>query len=370
MKSGEGGRFSLDRPTTLAGEDQPQRAPILWVVKPGFRLSATRFPGPLPGPGEPLRIVLEPPGRAEVRVQGPDGQPLGGVKVLPEWLKTHYTTMPDAVAELAAATTGPDGLAVLDAATPDELTYVDVHSREFGIQGRPIVTRPGKPAVVGLRPVSVWKGRLSAKDPSHVRGWRVRAYTRVEPGDFGAEPQTTGYVETITDDEGRFALAPIAVGGLQLDLKPPDDLPVVPDLPTVLGVREGREDSVEIPLKATVTVTGLFLERGTGKPVPGVSATLIYLGNRNGSQYVKTDERGRYTFQSLPGLVRVGHFSFPPRTSWHPARAGRTSRCPSRRRSSSWRRGRPSPPPRRSGGKSSTRRARPSRAHRSRPRGC
>ena len=140
----------------------------------------------------------------------------------------------------------------------------------------------------------------------------MRAWTRVE-GDPAAEPQTAGYVETTTDDEGRFALAPIAVGGLELKLKPPGDLPVLADLPRSLVVREGREDSVDIPLRTTVTVTGLFLERGTGKPVPGISAMLIYLGgNRNGSQTAATDERGRYTFQSLPGLVRVGHFSFPP----------------------------------------------------------
>ena len=227
----------------------PSGAPILWAVKPGFRISATRFPEALPRPDEPVRIVLEPPGKAEVRVDGPDGQPLAGVKVLPQWLKTHYTTVPDVVAELAAATTGPNGLAVIDAVSPDELTYVDVHSREFGIQGRPIVTKPGKPAVVALRPVSTWKGRLSAKDPRNARGWRVRAYTRLVPGDLGAEPQTTGYVETTTDDEGRFALAPIAVGGLQLELKPPGELPVVPDLPPSLAVREGREDSVDIPLQ-------------------------------------------------------------------------------------------------------------------------
>ncbi len=86
---------------------------------------------------------------------------------------------------------------------------------------------------------------------------------------------------------------------LELELKPPGNLPVVADLSRSLSVRQGREDSGDIPLRSTVTVTGLFLERGTGKPVPGISAMLIYLGgNRSGSQTVKTDERGRYTFKS------------------------------------------------------------------------
>jgi hypothetical protein len=311
-KSGEGGRFSLDHPANLAGDHDPQRAPILWAVKPGFRLSTTRFPEALPKPDDPVRVVLETPGKAEVRVERPDGQPLQGARVLPQWLKTYGTTVPDAVADLASATTGPDGLAVLDSVSSDELTYVDIHSPQFGIQGRPIVTKPGKPALVALRPVSTWKGRLSAQDAKHAQGWRVKAWTRVGGRGPNESPETTGYVETTTDEAGRFALAPIALGGLQLELKPPGDLPVLPDVPQNLAVREGREDSVEIPLKAGATVTGLFLERGTGKPVPGVSVTLFPLdANRNGNQTVKTDAHGRFTFQSLPGQVRVIASFFP-----------------------------------------------------------
>ncbi|WP_406698712.1 carboxypeptidase-like regulatory domain-containing protein [Singulisphaera sp. Ch08] len=312
-QSGEGGRFTLDRPTALAGDHHPQRAPILWAVKSGFRVSVTRFPEALPKPDEPVRIALEPPARTEVRVVGPDGRPLAGARVLPERLKTHFTVPPDVVAELIAATTGPDGLAVINAVSPAELAYVDVHSREFGIQGRPITPEPGKPTVIAMRPVSTWKGRLSSEDLKNARGWRVRAWSRVG-GDPTAAPETTGYVVTTTDDEGRFTLAPIALGNLQLNLKPPGDLAVVADPPQALAVREGQDDLVvDIPLKKTATVTGLFLEQGTGKPVPGVSVVLIYLDrNRNGSLNAKTDERGRYTFQSLPGRVRVGHFTFPP----------------------------------------------------------
>ncbi len=91
---------------------------------------------------------------------------------------------------------------------------------------------------------------------------------------------------------------------------------IFPSWPTfraALAVREGPEESVDIPLKSAVTVTGMFVEKDTGKPVPGISAVLIHIGGkRNGSQTVTTDERGRYTFRSLPGLVRVGHFRFPP----------------------------------------------------------
>ncbi len=75
-QSGEEGRFTLERPTDLAGEHHPQRAPILWAVKSGYRLAVTRFPEALPKADEPVRVVLPPPAKAKVRVEGlTDGQP-------------------------------------------------------------------------------------------------------------------------------------------------------------------------------------------------------------------------------------------------------------------------------------------------------
>ncbi|HEV3121319.1 MAG TPA: carboxypeptidase-like regulatory domain-containing protein, partial [Isosphaeraceae bacterium] len=200
---------------------------------------------------------------------------------------------------------------MIDAVAPDDLGYVDIHSREFGIQGRPVASKPGEPALVALRPVSTWKGRLKAQDPKHARGWHVRAWTNLM-GDRSAEPQTTGYVETTSDDEGRFALDPIAVGALRLELKPPGDLPVQADLPRSLAVRAGREESLEIPLKRTVTVSGLYVERGTRKGVAGISLSLSDLEpNGNANQRGKTDENGRYSFQALPGRARVVATKFP-----------------------------------------------------------
>src|SRR5262245_41535478 len=51
-KSDEGGRFTLDRPAGLKGEVHSESSPILWAAKPGFRISATRFRGQLPGSDE------------------------------------------------------------------------------------------------------------------------------------------------------------------------------------------------------------------------------------------------------------------------------------------------------------------------------
>ncbi len=130
-----------------------------------------------------------------------------------------------------------------------------------------------------------------------------------EPDD---PPRTTGYAEATTDDEGRFSLSPIAAGGLELRLEPAGVIPLAADTPSLLAVREGHEDSADVPLRRAVTVVGRCLEQDSRKPVAGISVTLFHLvGNQQGSQTVYSDQDGRYTFQCLPGRARVAFNLFP-----------------------------------------------------------
>ena len=305
------GRFTVERPAGLAGESR-FIAPILWVVKPGFRLAFTKFPGPMPGAGEPVRVVLQPPGKAEVRVEGPNGEPVAGARVRVERFGRESTNVPDPVADLIEVIADKTGLAVIDAAANDEVAYVDVHSKAFGIQGRPFYPRSPKPKRVWLRPAASLEGRLTADDRAMVKGWRVTAYTY--SGDqWSPDPETTGYATGTTGDDGRFSFPAIAAGGLQLDLKPPGELPVLADLPTSLAVIEGRENSLVIPLRKTATITGVVRERDTGRPVPGVRLWMTFGPLRGGrSWHAKTDAEGRYTFPSLPGEVRISLMRMPP----------------------------------------------------------
>ncbi len=303
------GRFTLERPAGLAGEDR-YITPILWVVKPGFRLGSVRFPGPPPKAGEPVRVVLGPPGKGEVRVEGPDGEPVAGARIRLEWFGRGGLHVPESVEDLIEATTDTDGRAVIDAAGNDEVAYVDVHAKGFGIQGRPFYPVTSKPKHVRLRPVGSLEGRLQADDPALVKGWRVLAYTRV--GDpWSRDPVTTGFDRGTTDAEGRFSFPAIAHGNLQLELKPPGDLPVLADVPTSLAVSEGRPNSVVVPLRKATAVTGVVRERGTARPVPGVQMHSAPL--RGGTvTTATTDSQGRYTFPSLPGKMRLSAFRLPP----------------------------------------------------------
>jgi hypothetical protein len=308
-RTGAEGRFTLQRPAWLAGENG-YVTPILWAVKPGFRLGFVRFPGLLPKPSEPVRVALGPPGKGEVRVEGPNGEPIAGARIRLEWFGRGQINVPEAVEDLIEAVTDKDGLAVLDAAANDQIAYVDVHAKGFGIQGRPFYRVSSKPKHVRLRPVASLEGRLQADDAAMVNGWRVFAYTRVgEP--WSRDPATTGFDKGTTDAEGRFSFPVIAPGTLQLDLKPPGDLLVLADVPDSLAVIAGRTNSVVIPLRKPVAVTGVVRERGTGRPVPGA---VMHFSRLQGGMVTTatTDAQGRYTFRSLPGRWRISPYQVPP----------------------------------------------------------
>ncbi len=218
--------------------------------------------------------------------------------------------MPEAVEDLIEATTDKDGRAVIEAAANDEIAYVNVHAKGFGIQGRPFRPLTSQPKRVRLRPVASLEGRLQADDPAMVKGWRVFAYTYA--GDrWSANAQTTGFDKGTTDAEGRFSFPVIAPGTLQLVVKPPGDLRVLADVPDSLTVTAGRSNSVVVPLRKTVTITGIVRERDTGRPVPGAEMHLSPAGGGM-VQNATTDARGRYTYSCLPGKWHVSPSKLPP----------------------------------------------------------
>ena len=308
-RSNAQGRFTIVRPSGLAGENR-YSAPILWVVKPGFRLGSLKFPGPLPKAGEPVRIVLGPPGKGEVRVEDPNGQPVAGARIRLEWFGHEQINVPEAVEDLIEVTADKDGRSVIEAAANDEIAYVDVHAKGFGIQGRTFRPLNSQPKRVRLRQVALLEGRLQADDPTMARGWQVLAYTYAGEG-WSGNQQTIGFARATTDAAGRFAFPVIAPGRLQLEVKPPGNLPVMAEVPDSLAVTAGRPNSVVVPLRKTVPITGEVREHATGRPVPGA---VMHLSPARGGTVLtaRTDVQGRYTFTSLPGKWHVSPFKLPP----------------------------------------------------------
>jgi hypothetical protein len=303
-KSGLGGRFHLDRPSGLAATNR-YLVPTLWAIAPGCGVGVMKFAGAMPGPDESVRVSLGPPGKTRIRVESSEGAPVVGARLSVQRINSEVSTVPDPVADLAERATGPDGVAILDAFSPDQVGWVDVIAKGYGIQPRRL--DPDSPGLkrVTLSPVTSLSGRLvpDKVDPKLVKGWRVRAWTR-GPGTDPPRDTSAGYGSTTTDGEGRFVLPELAPGGLSLTVVPPDESDLLPDLSNIPPVRQDRGNAIEIPIRRTATITGLVRERDTGKPVAGMRVVLFRPGLSSGVN-VSTDAEGRYSFQSLAGKARV-----------------------------------------------------------------
>ncbi len=321
-KTGEGGRFQFDRPAGLAPTNQ-WLVPTLWVAADGHRVTVRRFAEGLPGPEEPVRVVLRPAVRTKIRVEAPDGTPLAGAKVNVQRIKSEPLSLPEPISDLTERTTGPDGVAVLDSFGPEEVGSVDVIAEGFGIQPRWLAPEKPGPKEVRLLPVVTFRGRLVPieADPQLARGWRVRAWTHTVVDPRG-RTEMAGYGSSRTDDAGRFTIPEIAPGSLQLSLIPPDEASdLLPELKSNYTIQAGRENAVEVPLRRPSTITGLVRERGTEEPVAGAEVSLTQIGGRN-HDYATTDERGRYTLRGLPGKVRFWLLRPPPTHVQAPGQQG------------------------------------------------
>ena len=299
-KSGEGGRFRLDRPADLAATN-PYVVPTLWAYAPGHRAAVMKYPGAFPGADETVRVVLGAPAKTKVRVAAPDGSPVVGARVNVQGIKSS-PIMPDPVSDLTERTTGPDGVAVIEAF--DDVSYVDVIAKGYGTQPRWFDDAPGKQRQVTLVRSAGLKGRLVAVggDASLARGWKIRAWT--DDNDGNGTSRMVGYGETATGDDGRFALPELAPGSLRLTVTPPGESDLLPEMPRAPVVRDGNENVLEIPIRRVARVVGRVVEHGTGKPVAGMHVHLFRPGASNGAN-ATTDAEGRFSFLSDAGKARI-----------------------------------------------------------------
>jgi hypothetical protein len=75
-----------------------------------------------------FRLAFRPPKRRMFTIRGGDGKPLAGVRLSPLTLESRQeqylaVTLPDALADRLAATTGPDGRAEIDCLEPSTPLY-------------------------------------------------------------------------------------------------------------------------------------------------------------------------------------------------------------------------------------------------------
>jgi hypothetical protein len=307
------GRFSIERPASLAGENA-WRAVRLWVTRPGDRLSVVSYKGPLPAASEPVRVVLPRQGKVEYHVQGPDGQPVAGARVRVTRIAPASVEPPEVLAPRLEATTSADGTATIDAVCGEQVSEVEVEADGLGIQPRFFSPPLAGPRRLTLRRAGSLEGRFVCEDGRPLRDWKVSATTTASDDERGGWSVRVGRTRSVAlAADGSFRFQAIAAGALDLWVSWPDgpDPEVLPAWPQRLSVEAGRPNRVEIPVRLAATVEGVIRERGTGAPVPGVLLYLFRPGESSGARG-KTDAQGRFRFRSLPGKARIMISEAPP----------------------------------------------------------
>jgi hypothetical protein len=295
-RSDEAGKFEIK----LVDEPSACDRPILWAIDED-RVVGSRPIDPGSINGEPIRISVGSPGGTDFIVAGPDGQPILGAKIIPRSVARDSSKVPDAVAELVAATTDHEGRAELDGFRPEELLSVAVEVPGFGVQIREFRNNDGLADVgtrsITLQPCGRVVGRVVADDPKAVAGLSVHVESAGVRGGMSA-----GVAEVSTDQGGHFEVPAIASGALTVRVRPRQGASELPSRVIRRNLESGRALEIEIPLRRGVRVTGVALSARDSRPISGVVVSVVPSGIAEPLR-VRTDEQGHYEAFVPAGLV-------------------------------------------------------------------
>ncbi len=276
------------------------------AYRPGLAISANAYFG------RPHRLILQKPEPRPVKIEGPDGQPIAGVRIAPLILyvfNNNIADIPETLAAPLAVVTGPDGRATLNyLAARDQLVAVRVSADPIGTQDFLLVDRPGRSSV---EPVITIKLKKTSRIGGPDRGWSRPARRRssrrglVEGRRDGSGPVRSssrgGPLRTGAD--GRFQTPDnLLVGSTyRIAVRAPGKEPILTDWITI-----GEQPRTLLPMKLLPlrTVSGRVVDR-QGKPVANVA--VFQTGDGPEQTATKTDTEGRF---SLGGFRQGSVFLF------------------------------------------------------------
>jgi beta-lactamase regulating signal transducer with metallopeptidase domain len=309
------GRFTVPVPP-LADYDRQQLWPYafgtLWVYAEGHQLSTGYSGDQIFGRDKSdVMFRLKPATETAFVVLAPDGKPLEGAIVEPNYVSTGEP--PDEVLSRIAVRTNAEGRAVITALTREALVTIRIVTVDFGIQMQHLhgIGSISSDQAIRLRQGGRIEGRVTAEKPEMARGVRITLVTGTprsyQPG--GGPSMTNGSADVVSDAEGEFLVPVMAAGGLGIDAHVDAGLPVLPRIPDytkhAIEVHPGETTSLRIPLETAVAVRGSVRAKDTGKPIPDGIVQIHYGADMIQETLAKNDAQGNFTASVLPGQIRV-----------------------------------------------------------------
>ncbi len=299
------GSFSLKPPSEKM--DQFVKSPStqfqIWVQKAGFALTRYVHRGAMPP--EAVEIGMSPEPSVEFRIRNADGTPCSGAAVTlisARFPKDSYVVIPEAIREHLVTRTDDDGRVQVVGLKHKEIVTLEFAKMDLGRQGYSFYARGRRmPTDLKLRNVGALNGQLvfpkgSKADPSRVK---VRIVT-MNTTEHGEDEYWHGESKVQLDRRGRFSIPRIAEGTVRVFIDEPDEFAFRSDPPAEgLVVKPDKTARLEIPMRKTVKVTRLLLDRNTKKPIRGVR---VLMQNRHQHIYARTDDDGRFTARILPDV--------------------------------------------------------------------
>ena len=212
------------------------------------------------------------------------------------------------------------GAQAIEGVDPGQIARLDVTAEGLGTQGHNVPHDEAEKAVQ-LLPVGQVTARIVSDDPKALAGWTVVASSH--PGDASASPRATNASRGQSDESGRVALGPLAVGQIAFRVEPPVGSPflLLPGAAAPAALRGRETVEVRISVSKGVKVEGSVVEHGSARPAAGVKVNLYVLSPYRRNVDVVTDAEGRFSLYVLPCKLRVSltWFDLPDRY-FHAAR--------------------------------------------------
>ena len=276
----------------------------IWVYRQGFSLSHTLLPAR--SAVSVIRVVLPilPTSAASsLEVVGPRGEPLASAKVTPtRWYSGNLTaasaqtwSIPRDLGSLLSVQTGADGRVVLPTIPALRLSAVAVESG-FGSQlASWDESLAARHRLIKIRGIGRVIGRVKADNPALVENLKVRIATV-------AGDREIGLATTSTDRFGRFEVAKVAVGTVEVEVQPRPGAMELPEAKVRQVLEVGGVCQADLTLRRGVRLTGIVRERGQTTPVAG-AWVMLWGPDDAPTRSFQTDKNGRFSAVVLAGPV-------------------------------------------------------------------